>query len=185
MNKLIVLLVIALTAFIPAASAAGVVADQELNNSVVFYYWDSWLNLAGIGTGTFHLTFLKHIDANEKESYWMRLDGNRRDSLLQYGKIISGKNEFVIEQVDNPAGVHYRAGIGGRTLPPNSNIHAFYILQQDMIEALGATGTDVKITIDFQNRKEIPFPISEKNKRELRRLLSIKKGDYEEFARKP
>ena len=164
---------------------AKIVADKELNDSVVFYFWDNWVNPLGIGSGGYWLTFIKHISKDNEEKYWIRIDSTRRDSISQYGKIYANNKEYKIEIVDNPLGIHQRAGIGGRVTPPLCPIHAFYIITADIINDLAVSTTTTKITLDFQNRKEIPFPISDELKVDFNKLSSLKKENYNEYARKP
>jgi hypothetical protein len=147
--------------------------------------WDSWVNPVGLSTGAYWLTFLKHIDSNNNEKYWIRLDSNRRDSVSQFGKIYAESNEYSFELVDNPPGLYYRAGVGGRTTPAICTLHAFYNLTPEMIDSIGRAVGEVKITLDFQNRKDLPFPISETNRAEFRKLLTLSKKDYSNYARKP
>lgn len=171
--------------FSASVSAAGIVADQEINNSVVFYFWDHWVNSSGLGTGAAWLTFIKHISQDGSEKYWLRADIVRRDTLLQHGRIISGTTQHQIEMIDNPLGIHYRAGIGGRANPSYCPIHAFYWLTEDMLKSMSLPTTEATIFLDFQNRKDYPFKISETNRGYIAKLLTLKMSDYEEYKRKP
>ena len=168
---------------------AKIVADQEMNKSVVFYFWDTWASsgvASGLGSGGFYLTFLKLIDSNNGVKYWMRVDSSRKDSILQPGKIVIGDKEYNIEAVDNPSSLQLRSGISNRSMPngPNVNIHAFYNLTQVMIDALGGANSSGTIVLNLQTQRDVSLSLRERDSVEFVTLSMLKKEDYLDFKRK-
>lgn len=172
----------------PASAYAKIVADQEFNDSVVFYFWDTWSSSdlgLGLGSGGFYTTFLKHIASDGTEKYWIRIDSSRRDSVLSSGNITIGNNIFPIEIIENPSSLHQRAGIGNRSTPngKNVNIHIFYPLSPEILSSIAVHNGPVFLSINFQTRKDIRLMFRERNMLDIKKMLMLKKTNYAEFAR--
>lgn len=185
MRNIILLLLCFAIMFSHGSVYAKIIADQEFNDSVVFYFWDNWGDVVGFGTGSYWISFVKHIDKTGVENYWLRLDSNRRDTIAQYGKIITPDKEYNIEAVDNPTGLQQRSGIGNRVVPHNVPVHAFYNTTPDVIQAIANSNGNAKIIINFQARKDIPLIIHEKIRTELKQLIMLTRSDYSSYYRKP
>jgi hypothetical protein len=184
LTKVVVILVVITWIISLQPAQARIVADKEFNNSVVFYFWDQWRSPAGLGTGGFWLTFVKHISSDNTEKYWIRTDVFRSDQPKQYGRIAADAQTFTIEYLDPVPGLYSRVGTNSRLIPVLAGKQAYYNLSPEMVSAiLGAQNVD--IIFDYQNRDNIKLNLSSTRIKEFQQLSTLKPSDYDAYANRP
>lgn len=183
MRKIIMLLFIFMftLATFSNSTDAKIIVEDDFNDSIAFCFWETWRSPAGFGTGVIRGTYVKYIDSNSKEKYWLRLDISRTDKLMQYISIDVDGSIYKLSQIDNIPNMYSRIGVSQRFYTNYANIQAFFDIPSDLVASIAHATKPAYLIVDFQNRKGLRLEISRTYLDEFKTLTTLNRSHYTSY----
>ena len=178
MRKIIMLVfvfLLTLTSFSNITNAKIIVED-DFNDSIAFYFWEN----RGIGKGVI-VSYVKYIDKNNNERYWLRLDLGRTEKLLQYATLAIAGKPYQLEQVDNFSQMYIRIGVSKRVTPYYSFNKAFFDLPLEVVNTINESSEPIFLTFHFQYGKTYQIEMSTADIAEFKTLTTLNRSHYQTY----
>ena len=163
----------------PMGWAYKKISCEPENDNTVSYVIGDAVSSSG---ATHHLLFVKRVNSDGEEEYWVRQRVNTdKDRFLYNSSFVIDGIEYQIRAITDMKHYYTQTGLTVREDLLGEYFVEYYIVPQDIIEKLGKTDNDVYVIMNRWREQNLKFKLRDRFKGDIQTVISLSYEDKDNY----